>query len=237
MAKLSLAQFKDKHKGEDMYVLASGKSFDYYDRAFFEGRLTIGVNQMPMLIPCTYGVRKEIPQKLLSNCISSTVGPLFLTAGSCGGLNGKNRDLITRHKNGELLDTGRVVLFEHEHNRHVPPTALPESDNALVVTHSTITTAIHLAAHMGARSIFIVGHDCGTLDGEINCEGYHTEITMRNWHEDPAIQKGKYKHWLGKIESQTVKIRKLITEKYGCQVVSLSPFVGIGMEGHTYQSK
>ena len=44
----------------------------------------------------------------------------------------------------------------------------PKRDNKLIVSGSTITTAIHLAAHMGAKYIILLGHDCGTLDGENN---------------------------------------------------------------------
>ena len=40
-----ITELKDKHKGEDIYVIASGKSIDFIDDSFFDGKILIGVNQ------------------------------------------------------------------------------------------------------------------------------------------------------------------------------------------------
>jgi hypothetical protein len=38
---------------------------------------------------------------------------------------------------------------------------------------------MHLAAYMGAKNIILIGHDCGTLNGEPNFKDYHTDKTYK----------------------------------------------------------
>ena len=87
---------------------------------------------------------------------------------------------------------------------------------------------------MGAKYIILVGHDCGTLDGEPNFNGYHDDSTYSISHgnEEP---KEKYKLWLSEIEEQTITLKKLLKEKYGCEIYSLNPFINFGLEGHRYE--
>ena len=61
-----------------MYVVASGQSVDFFERDFFDGLLTIGVNQVYKRLPkVTYLVRKEgiHAAKLRGECKSSTPLP------------------------------------------------------------------------------------------------------------------------------------------------------------------
>jgi hypothetical protein len=54
-----LIEFKNLHKGEDIYVIASGKSVDFIDNSFFENKITIGINQVYKKIKTKYLLRKE----------------------------------------------------------------------------------------------------------------------------------------------------------------------------------
>ena len=40
-----IIELKNKHQGEDIYVLASGKSVDFFNEDFFDNKIVIGVNQ------------------------------------------------------------------------------------------------------------------------------------------------------------------------------------------------
>ena len=73
--------------------------------------------------------------------------------------------------------------------------------NVKIVSFSTIVSGIHLAAYMGAKNIILVGHDCGTIDGIPNVEGYHNDSSYKI-----VWKKGKedYIKWLPKIENDTV---------------------------------
>ena len=39
-----------------------------------------------------------------------------------------------------------------------------------MVSRSTVTSAIHLAAYMSAKNIILVGHDCGFINNKSNIE-------------------------------------------------------------------
>ena len=97
----------------------------------------------------------------------------------------------------------------------------------IVVSFSTITSAIHLAAYMGAANVILVGHDCGTIDGKQNFAEY----------PEPIHAQGRkfYKSFLNKIEPQTQAIRQRIKEVYGCNIYSLNPWLNFGLEGHIYE--
>ena len=101
----------------------------------------------------------------------------------------------------------------------------------MIVTWSTTTTAIHIAAYMGAKNIILVGHDCGTINGKLTFDGYYQDISdtpWKNWKE--------YEDWLSKIESQTLEVKYFIEKKYNCNIYSLNPFVNFNLEGNTYKN-
>ena len=103
-----------------------------------------------------------------------------------------------------------------------------EEELGLVVSYSTITSAIHLAAFMGAANILLVGHDCGRVDGELKFAGYFESDFQQS-------NPGFYEQFIGNIEPQTLVLRDRIGEVYGgCRVYSLNPWVNLGLEGHRW---
>ena len=58
----SLADFKNIHKGKDIYVIGSGKSCDFISRDFFDNKITIGINQVYYRYDTNYYVRKHIEE-------------------------------------------------------------------------------------------------------------------------------------------------------------------------------
>ena len=220
-----LAEFRNVHKGEDIYVLASGKSVDFVDNSFFQGKIVIGVNQAFKKVECRYLIRKE--SALARAVIASQHGSMiFVSKGDCGGVGNHNEKLLRAAP--ETLQR-RLCVFDHITNVH--EVRFPTKDDQLLVSYSTITTAIHLAAYMGAKNVILVGHDCGTIDGQANFSGYHTNETYRIAHS--AGEKG-YVEWLKGIEKHTVQVKEWLRKKYGCNVLSLNPFVSLGLEGHRY---
>ena len=222
-----LTDFKNKHLDDDIYIYASGKSCDYIDNSFFKNKIVIGVNQSYRRLIPTYLVRKEF--KLLEKIITTnelTEVIHFVSKGNCGLGNTKNYDTITT----KFKNQNNIVIYNHnQNNRQI--ISLPDDDK-LVVSYSTITTAIHLAAYMGAKNIIIVGHDCGLLNGESNFTDYHTKESLSvAWKKNPQKQ---YNDWLGKIENHTITLKKLLKDKYGCNVLSLNPFINFNLEGNKF---
>lgn len=225
----TLESFRNKHAGEDIYILASGASVDFVDPAFFKGKVTIGINQIYRAIPhVTYLIRKD-PEQLLDCLKDRPTTPLFISVGQYGNTNNtRNRDYVLAQQAD--LSANTICIYEHNCNKHTLPATLPPK--GLITSYSTITTAIHLAAYMGAANILLVGHDCGTLNGKVNCSGYYTPKQYQaSWKQGGE---SAYRAWVPTIEQDTIRLKRLIKEAFGANVMSLNPFINFGLEGHVY---
>ena len=219
---IELDCYKNKHIDEDIYVIGSGKSCDFLPKDFLDNKITIGINQVYNKFKVNYLVRKET--SLLKEVIEKNPDTIhFISKGDCGNDNNKNLEIITR----EYSVNNNIVIFNHNINTH-RINSLPE-DNCMLVSYSTIVSGIHLAAYMGAKNIILIGHDCCCIDNQPNFAGYHTDKTYKIAHK--AGVEG-YKEWLKLIENDTVFLRTLLKEKYGCNIVSINPFLNFKLEGH-----
>jgi hypothetical protein len=233
----TLEEFKNIHSGEDIYVIASGYSGEFIRPEFFSNKITIGLNQVYKRFKTSYLVRKENKHMdVVLKETGGTEGPRtihFITEGSCGDANQDNLRAIERL----YPDNDSIVVFKHNANQTTScPSALPEDKDGrpqILVSYSTITTAMHLAAYMGAKTIILVGHDCGTLDGESNFKGYYTKDTFDITWKQYGVE--AYNNWLRGIEAQTIKVKGLLKEKYGTEVYSLNPFINFNLEGHKFK--
>jgi len=220
----SISLLKDKHLNEDIYVIASGASMDYIDPTFFEGKITIGLNQVYKKYKCTYLVRKEVKYIQPSLKTGSIV---IVSEFDSGNLNSGDHKLNTNK-----IEHPNLYYFEHLDNLHdrVDTSIISEDSDKMVVSFSTITSAMHIAAYLGAVNIILCGHDAGVLDGKLNFENYSDGIQDTPWQNW-----GQYRQWLKVIESQTLQVKAALEDVYGLNVVSLNPFINFGLEGHKYE--
>jgi len=86
---------------------------------------------------------------------------------------------------------------------------------------------------MGAKNIMLVGHDCGTINGDPNFKNYHSEKTYKIAH---SRGKTDYIIWLRQIEAQTIAVKNLLKKKYNCNIHSINPFVSFNLEGNIFKS-
>lgn len=216
-----MEKFKNIHKNEDIYIIASGKSIDFIDKSFFDNKILLGVNQSYKYIEPKYLIRKEhnFIDLVLNNTSENVIH--FISNGNCGN---KTKMIDSKYKKNK-----NIVIFNHENNNH-DLTKLPNDKNSLVVSFSTITSGIHLAAYMGAKNIILIGHDCGSINDECNFKDYHTSKTM---HQDNNNQ---YKKWLIKIEQQTINLKNLLKKEYNCNILSINPFINFNLEGNKYSN-
>lgn len=210
----SIGELKDIYSGYDIYVVASGASADFIDQSFFDNKIAIGVNEVwKRFYNLDYVVRKD--SRRMDEAISASRQFGFKTIASahnCGTL---------KYAKNEGAD----YVFEHLDNALEIIDLSVVGTDKIVVSYSTITSAIHVAAYMGAANIILVGHDCGTLDGKTNIAGYAESIAGARF----------YREFLTVIEPQTLALRAKLKEVYGCNLYSLNPFVNFGLEGHEYE--
>ena len=217
-----IIELKNKHQGEDIYVLASGKSVDYFNEDFFDNKIVIGVNQSYKKIWCDYLVRKEV--KFIKESLA-TESIVIVSEYDSGNLN-TGEDKLNTNK----VDHDNLYYFEHNDNLHDKVDISVFGGDKIIVSFSTITSAIHIAAYMGAKNIILLGHDCGTIDGEMTFKGYYNTIKDTPWSTW-----NQYKTWLKMIEGQTILVKKQVKKHYDANVVSVIPFVSLNLENRTYR--
>lgn len=215
MARLSIKTLKNKHAGQDAWVIAAGPSAGFIDPDFFREKLTIGINFTWRNFPADYVVIKE--QYAIQEALDA--GKTVVAS----RYNLGNPDYTENQGEGDFL------IFEHKNNNILSlDLSVMGSDDHLVVSYSTITSGIHLAAFLGAENIILVGHDCGTIDGETKMPGYYKS-------EYQQTNPGFYRRFIGQIEPQTLAVKQKIREVYGARIYSLNPWVNLGLEGHKYE--
>ena len=222
----SIGLLKDRHKGEDIYIIAAGASAGHIDPDFFSDKTTIGVNRVFVRFPCKYVMMKEFADAEYDRELVESGATPVVAKWDAGGIKqGKMRPNLMSFRNPHCY------FFDHFENQRekIDLSPIDSDGEKLVVSYSTITSAIHLAAYMGARSIILVGHDCGTLDGEHVFEGYYRTMAVSPWKSSQ-----EYADWLTKIEGQTLAVKAKMDEVYGVQVMSINPFINFGLEGRRY---
>lgn len=131
------------------------------------------------------------------------------------------------------IDRPNIVPFDHLPNRAEAFDATrdwPTDPDQLVVSLSTITTAMHFAAYAGAAVIIVVGLICGTLEGRTHFRGY-------GHPNDPdGDQPPWMADWLAKTERQAVGVKRELVRRYNVDVVGLFPWITPELEGLAYRS-
>lgn len=214
-----LQHYRGIHNGEDIFILCSGKSLDFWEHRVFRERITIGINHISQHIPnTTYTVSKD-------GYIARPPCKTFLSRGKWG----------MSHVNNTIPKrlAAHVVSFPHFRNTM---TSIHHPENGLIVSGSTVTSAMHLAALMGARVAFLVGHDAIRIDGETNLRGYHTNRTRAGWGRTFTEQDQNYRRWLTSTHKTNLRARSYLTSRYHTVFVSAHPFLDFHLDGHRSDS-
>lgn len=208
-----ITDLRQRHPGYDIWVIGSGPSAGFIEPSFFDNKIAIGVNETWIRFPnVDYLVRKEAARSAVAY---ETGIPLIVSRFDCGNRRGK----VNRFQGP--FD---YFVFDHAQNGLDQIDLQAIGTDRITVSWSTITSAIHIAAYMGAANIVIVGHDCGLIDGQNRIAGY-----------PPSLPGWDYNGWLKKIEPQTIALRERIWEVYRARIYSLNPWLNFGLEGHRYE--
>lgn len=211
--KKGIQEFKDIHKGQDIYVLGAGASMDYIEPSFFENKITIGINYLWKKFKCNYYVFKDgysfsdgnpIIDKIIEE--GHSIYPnskIIFSEFVYGGNAGDTR------KNECHTDLD-YYIFQHDTNICKVPDKIPEGDK-IIVGISTITSGIHLAYYMGAKNIILCGHDCCELNGKYYFDGYPIGGCKLNEDNDNLLKLYK---------EDTLKLKELL----GINIYKLESF-------------
>jgi uncharacterized Rossmann fold enzyme len=219
----NVEQLKDLHKDQDIWVLGSGSSLNYIDKSFFDNKITVAINEV---IDCylptsTYMVTKyhQVANQIASKYKNTKV---IVSHKQYGNVNNKSGMNETKFDN--------LYIFYHNHNQanSTPIKKLiPMADDHLIASWSSITSGIHLAAHMGAKNIILAGHDGGAIDNKNWVDGYSHNDKPENQQEATANRNIEF-------QKATIELKEILKEIYGCNIHSLNPFISLRLEGHTF---
>lgn len=207
---MQLSDLRSIHHGEDIWVVGSGATLDLIPPSVFGGRITVGCSLLPLWwAPTTYAVTKY--HELARQLVAEAVGTVTLVSRYQHGNHAKDR----------LEQLDGAVVFDHPDNpadtfdvaRH-----WPTDNDELVCSWSTIGSALHLAAYLGARTIFVAGLDGGRFDGELFATPYR-DLVRHNDDENDRI--------LPVMLGQARAISAELTARYGCPVVAVQPRLGV----------
>ncbi len=219
MSARPVSELKGVETGEDVWVVGAAASMGHYDPEFFRDRVVVCVNWTFLDFPCSYIVGKELPVEALN---ASRDGVKFVVSEHSHG---------THRKDKTNYDTDKDYwIFQHKDNRQTKVDWSVIGTDKLVVSRSTITSAVHLSAYMGAKSIFLCGVDGGMLDGKMGYDGYN-----KGSNDNGDKRQKWYRTFVRQSEPQLIEIKKRLQSQYGCTIVGVSPFANFGLEGHKFQ--
>jgi hypothetical protein len=208
-----------RHLGRDVYVLGSGPSLNHIPVRFWHSKVIVATNTGPLrLLPTVdYVVTKYHPLAAATLETHPEVGVV-----------------VTRHGRGqrsvgEFTDE-RAIIVDHNENPcgSFDGSQWPTDPHAMVATWSTIATAMHWAAYLGASNIILAGHDCGWIDDAGRIPGYQQETSGGTSDDDDSYL------W-AQFSAQSEIVKAQLVARYGVSVTSVNPFINLALEGHTYR--
>ena len=224
-----ILELKDKHLGDDIWIICAGGSMNYINSSFFENKITIGLNQVYRHFPCDYAVMKDLSESSrfdasIDELKGAELKLLFSKFHAGHYSSGENKP--------EYSDN--FYMFDHMDNGNNKKTdGSLDLDcigtDKMVCVRSSITSAMNIAAYMGAKNIIISGADNGAVNGYKYYNGY------MEGHWQSSDNYGGITEWLGLIKDMNIEVRDKIKEVYGCNIYSLNPFWNMGLEGNTYE--
>lgn len=218
----SIKSLKGKHSNQDIWIISAGSSMDYVPESLFYNKITISVNDMIQHFKTDYLVMKDCMKPKFAEAVKYAEThniPLIFSRYHEG------------KRNSQLNNVTNINSFVFDHNpklKGFPEELLELGEDEILNSRSTITTAMHVAAYMGAKNIILCGHDCGEINGNL----YYKNYTPGGLH--PLQWWSELKGAISKYEDQSSITRNYLTQKYNCNIVSLNPFINMNLEGNKY---
>jgi hypothetical protein len=219
----SIAHFRGALQGRTVIVLGAG-GLDYLRPRALEALPVISVNSSARKWGLTpqYVVVKEHTEEAIPNAGAFPGVPIICSAGPYG-----NPDRPTPP------DIADLFIYDHLPNKAADFDAVrdwPTEPDQLVVSMSTMTTAMHFACYAGAKVILVVGLVCGLLEGRTHFAGYGHPADPDG--EQPAWMAD----WLARTERQALGVKRELQRRYDVDILGLFPWISPELDGLSYRS-
>ena len=208
---MDFREFENKHAGQTVWVLGSGKTLEFVPPSFFDDKVVVATNRT---------FRDRVKNGFICSNYwqhyEETDLPIVMP---------ENRQVPSHISMTKELFPNSVYVptIDQKYSGFVPADDWPEPGR-FVVGPTSLHLSLHWAVWIGAAHIVLVGADCGEIDGENNADGYYTEDDR-----DGIRIHSHHKLWERTLTQMAEKIRS-----FGISVHSLNPWVTFSLEGHTW---
>jgi hypothetical protein len=223
-----VSELYDRHLGADIYVIGTGASMRVFPSEFFEGRITIGLNQAWRHAHIRYGItigpHLNIPEFIEGEQPRPEI--TWITKRD------KSRAVLTPEQFAYADE--RFYYFEMGGRRNTQPLEEPSDEGrflewvrkptaAKLYQWSSISqTGVNLAANMGAKTVILVGCDNSALADNHHAHSQHTK-----WlGADPERRYWQYYEGLADVRG-ALRCR-------GVNVLTLTPFLKLDAAEHDF---
>jgi hypothetical protein len=200
---------RGSEQGKDVYVIGSGKSIDYIPDGFWENKIVIGVNTVPLRVKCKYIISHHyfVLKPFFNN------GLIVVTSE-------REMCIFSKTHHSAMFD-GDYYVYKHLEQQFTEiDLSVFDTPNYLIAGGTIITTAIHFAYLLGAKNIVLSGVDGGMIDDEINYNGYKFPTPTN--------------HMVAVNEQLELIVNEI--RKRGVSVTSINPFINFNLEGHRFEN-
>lgn len=212
---MTITSLKNIHNNEDIYILGGGPSLNYIDINFFNNKTTIGINKIHKIIPCSYVIMKDVKGELHISDIPKET-QMIIAKWSQGRRSEGSNDLYIKS-----ITNRSYFVYDHvdwwPRTKDIDITMMTPKSNKLVNGMSTMISAIHMAAYMGAKNIFICGHDLKNIEGKQYIDNYN------EYHYPKAELYDGNTYESQKCKFQTLVVCAKLRKEFGCNIVSINP--------------
>jgi len=211
---MTITSLKNIHNNEDVYVLGAGPSLNYIDINFFNNKISIGINKIHKIIPCNYVIVKDTEKEShISNIPKET--QIIIAKWSQGRRQEGSNELYIKS-----ITNRSYFVYDHvdwwPRTKDIDITMITPKSNKLVNGISTIISATHMAAYMGAKNIFICGHDLKNIEGKQYIDNYNDRC-----HKQELYTANSSESQICKF--QTLVVCEKLRKEFGCNIVSINP--------------
>lgn len=211
---MNISSLINKHPGSTIYIVGSGPSLRFFPPQFLENELTISLNLAYKNLPF-------IPTYNL------TIHPELIDKETW-----MNYNWITKAKNWLNKPTKKHVehIYFFKNNKEVTDMSyvynplVAAREGRLYVGRGIHTAASILGAVMGAETCVLVGVDLGATGGD-----HHVTSQSVRFHGMPPA--GVYREYYLNLRL----IRSILKEKFCCNLLTLSPFLGLHHVNEDYK--
>ncbi len=206
---MKLQSLWDCHKGQDVYIVGTGPSMRVFPLSMLRGRVTIGLNQAWKYCKLTYCVTAH-PELVVEY--------ENYQASECGIRDSRHTTWVVKSKAPLHVteDHPEYYAFDTKYASDRYRFVRSRVAGKLMSGGGIHTTAMNLAAHMGARTIIMLGIDLCQLDNEHH--GHSQHVQLRGLSD---------KLYAMKYYTQAVRVRRIIQRELGIPVLSLTPLMGL----------